>query len=171
MQEMASVARLRASGGGTTPYVAHTANVYFGTNSSVGNNTKVLILDTSGNILSTTIVGKSAGNVVSVEISEPPTLSQGSTYYVGIINDGYVPFYFQGSSGDCDQDSTGSYASPPDPVSIPGTYSTTFTPVVWIENSDGETLIGEDNLTSASSNLINGAVVYYNDDGYVVPAL
>ena len=131
-----------------------------------GSNVKVVIYDSSKNLVATSsgtaLTGTNAWETASWA---GPTLVAGSDYYIGVIADGSIKVGAT-SVYNSNLDDTGSYASPPDPVS--GTGQAAGVLCVYVKNAAGTVLLGYDGAADGTASAYLGGKVAYTSSSYTV---
>jgi len=159
-----------ASGGGGTYDVA-SAFVYVHTNTSASN-VRVVIYDDAKDLVASSPSSAISGTGDWMELSwaSGPTLVSGSAYYLCVVADG--AWEVGAIAGDViTHDSSGSFASPPDPWN--GTYKTGGVLSVYIVNGSSDVLLGV-NTRSGQISAVDGEVLGNYDldqPAHTVPTL
>ena len=140
-------------GGGAATY---TAEVQFTDVEQTGTLCKVCVydMDDSGNIVSCSDPISVARNSTESASFASLSLTSSHSYKAGIVPNGYVTIYY-GGTGWLSYDDTGSYSSPPTPVST--TASGMDTPSIVVKEN-GSIIIGAH--STASSRTINTNLMY-----------
>lgn len=82
---------------------------------------KVCVYNSSGSLQATATISAGSAGWNSAALSSNVTITSGQTYYLGVILDtGYCQVYLGPTQWEYDNDTSGSYASPPSSISVPG---------------------------------------------------
>lgn len=88
-------------------------------------------LDQVGNCATGTAPADGNPALVELTFSGGPSITSGQTYYIAIIGDGYWDARTSADAWKLEQDASGTYASPPDPITA-GTGANAGYPELWI---------------------------------------
>lgn len=99
-------------------------------------NVKVVVYNSSGSLLATATIALSGAGWLSADLDGSVTITSGNTYYLGFILDtGYVQLYRGTTNWTCDHNTSGSYASPPASISVPGTEWAVYEPSIYLDGT------------------------------------
>ena len=157
----------KASGADYKPTVA---KIYIH-DKDLASNVRVVCYDSSGDKMFASSTTTAANGVVSCTITGANALTPGSTVYLFFYTGTYTKWADPGDTYKCNYVSA-SFPTDPSTIDPSGdsTDSGMGTPAVWLENSNGDFLVG-DNNTAAKTTFSSSNRNFYFKDGYTVTTL
>ena len=158
----------------SSDYVPATVDVYFGTDSVIGDSCVIALYDSDDNILTnstSSAISKNAGSIESGTFTDCQTLVAGNLFYINIVRNSYLSFYRTSTTA-----MTGDNVSYPTPPATIGTVGETDfnekSVYVRIKNLAGDVLIGHEIFVAENSAQSAGSQYYsYDRNGFVCVTL